>query len=248
MSHNFFEGNTYKYILTSIDAASRYRVARALKTKKSSEVAFVLEAIYKNGGVFKYSKAFQCDNGLELKKKLTKLLEKHNLDIRRATTKYKHTHTAFVIAFNRELAKLLFKLMDAQDPEKISTIWVKNLNKIVNKMNSTKSSVIGMKPKDAIKLDTVPRGKKYPEETVLPEDGLYRCLCQPGEQHGDQKRRATDLLWSNNTCPLDRIVQELGNCVLYYLQDGLDRAFVCEELMHISEDTQVPPDWMSEWK
>ena len=176
---------------------------------------------------------------------MTKLLEKHNFNIRRATTKYKHTHTAFVEAFNKELAKLLFKPMDAQelqDPEKVSTIWVKNLNKIVNKMNNTKSSMIGMKPKDAIKLDTVPLDKECPEETVLPKDELYRFLYQPGEQHGDQKRRATGLIWSRNTYRLDRIVKEPGNRVLHCLQDGPDRAFVREELMHISEGTQVPPD------
>ena len=62
-------------------------------------------------------------------------------------------------AFNKELAKLLFKPMDAQElqnPKTLSTIWVKNLNKAVNKMNNTVSSMIGMKPMDAIKLDTVP--------------------------------------------------------------------------------------------
>ena len=89
MPHNLFEGNTYKYILTGIDVASRYKVARPLRTKKSSKVAFVLEAIYKKGGVFKYPKTFQCDNGSEFKNEVTKLLEKHNVDIRRATTKYK---------------------------------------------------------------------------------------------------------------------------------------------------------------
>ena len=114
-------------------------------------------------------------------------------------------------------------------------------------MNNTKSSMIGMKPKDTIKLDTVPLGKRYPQETVLQEDGLYRTLYQPGEQHGDQKRRATDLTWSKNTYRLHRIVQEPGNCVLYYLQNGPDRAFVHKELMHVSNDTQVPPDWVSEW-
>ena len=74
-------------------------------------------------------------------------------------------------AFNKELT-LLFKPIDAQelqDPENISTIWVKNLNKIVNKMNNTVSSMIGMKPNDAIKLGTVPLDKTYPEETVLPK-------------------------------------------------------------------------------
>ena len=111
MLHNVFEGSTYKYVLTGIDIASRYKVARALKTKKSSEVAFVLEAIYKKGGVFKYPKVFQCDNGPEFKNKVTKLLEKHNAGIQRATTKYKHTHTAFVEAFNKGLEKLLFKPM-----------------------------------------------------------------------------------------------------------------------------------------
>ena len=47
------------------------------------------------------------------------------------------------------------------------------------------------------------------------------------------------------TYRLDRIVQEPRNCVLYYLQDGLDGAFVSEELMRIPEDTQVPPEWVS---
>ena len=182
---------------------------------------------------------------------MTKLLEKHNTDTRKATAKYKHTHTVFVEAFNKELAKLLCKPMDAQelqDPEKVSIIWVKNLNQIVNKMNNTKSLMIDMNPKDAIKLDAVPLDKTYPEQTVLPEDSLYRYLYQPGEQHRDQKRRATYFIWSKNTYRLDRIVQEPYNRVLYYLQDGPDRTFVREELMHIFEDTQVPPDWVSEWK
>ena len=76
-------------------------------------------------------------------------------------------------AFNNELAKLLFEPMDAQelqDPEKVSTIWVKNLNMIVNKMNNAVSSMIGMKSKDAIKLGTIPLDKTYPKETLLPED------------------------------------------------------------------------------
>ena len=174
----------------------RYKVTRPLRTKKSSEVAFVLEAIYKKGGAFKYPKTFQCYNGSEFKNEMTKLLEKHSVETRRATTKYKYTHTAFVEAFNKELAKLWLKPIDAQelqDLEKVSTIWVKNLNKVVNQMNNTVSLMISMRPKDVIKLDTIPLGKKNPEETILPEDGQYRYLYQPGEQHGDQERRTQTL-------------------------------------------------------
>ena len=46
-------------------------------------------------------------------------------------------------------------VQEIQDPEKVFAIWVKNLNSIVNKMNNTKSLIIGMKPKDAVKLDIV---------------------------------------------------------------------------------------------
>ena len=199
MPQNFFEGNTHKYLLSGVDVASRYRVTKPLTTKKSSKLAFVLEAIYRKGGLFKYPKVLQIDNGSEFKGEVTKLFEKHNVDIRRATTKYKHTHAASMGASNKELEKPLFKSMDAeefQNPKKGSKIWVKNLDPSVKRLNNTVSLMIGTKPKNAIKLDTVPLDKKYPEETVLPEDGLYRYFYQPGEQHGDQKRQATDLIWS----------------------------------------------------
>ena len=138
--------------------------------------------------------------------------------------------------------------MDAQElqyPEKVSTICVKNLNSIVKKMKNTKSLMTDIKPIDAIQLDTVQLDKTYPEESAPPKDGFYRYLYQPGEQHGDQNRQITDFIWSKNTYRLDQIVQEPGNRVLYYLQDGPDRTFVREKLMRIPEDTRVPPEWVS---
>ena len=38
---------------------------------------------------------FNVIMGLSLKNEVTKLLKKHTVEIRRATTKYKHTHTVF---------------------------------------------------------------------------------------------------------------------------------------------------------
>ena len=46
MPHNVFEGKTYKYILTGIGVASSDKFVRPLKTKKSTELAFVLESVY----------------------------------------------------------------------------------------------------------------------------------------------------------------------------------------------------------
>ena len=47
MPGNTIEGNKYNYIIMGLDVASRYKVARPLTTKKASNVAFVLEAVYK---------------------------------------------------------------------------------------------------------------------------------------------------------------------------------------------------------
>ena len=43
-------------------------------------------------------------------------------------------------------------------------------------MKNTRSSIIDLKSEDTIKPDTVQLDKTYPEENVLPEDGLYRYL------------------------------------------------------------------------
>ena len=167
-------------------------------------------------------------------------------------TKYKHTHTAFVEALNKILAERLFKVQDAQDlndPDVISSRWVKHLYGLVDELNDTTTEMIGMKPKDAIKLDQVPLVNRevYPEEDKLPEDGLYRYLLQPGEEHNDQRCRETDRVWSKKTYRLKEIIEDSGNHVMYYLSDEPERAIVSEELMLIPEDTELDPDYVQEW-
>ena len=180
--------------------------------------------IYKVGPLM-YPKIFQCDNGIRFKGEVTKMLEKHEVKIQRVTTKYVHTHTAFVEALNKILAERLFKVQDAQelnDPEKVSSRRVKHLYRLVDELNDMETEMIGMKPKDAIVLDQVPlvAREAYPPEEVLPEDGLYRCLLQPGEEHDDQQCRATDRIWSKGTYRLREIMENPGNRVIYYLLNG----------------------------
>ena len=112
--------NKYKYILAGIDAASRYKVARPLRTKQARDVAKMAADIYKVGPLM-YPGTFQCNNGSEFKGEVTKMLEKQEVKIRQVTMKYAHTHTAFVESLNKILAERLFKVQDAQelnDPEK----------------------------------------------------------------------------------------------------------------------------------
>ena len=136
----------YKYILAGIDSASRFKVARPLRTIQERDVAEMIADIYKVGPL-RYPKIFQCDNGSEFKGEVTKTLEKQEVKIQRVTTKYKHTNTAFVEALNKILAERLFKVRDAQelnDPEKVSSRWVKHLYGLVDELNDTETELIGI--------------------------------------------------------------------------------------------------------
>ena len=87
------------------------------------------------------------------------MLVQQEVKIRQVTVKYTHTHTAFVEALNKVLTERLFKVQDAQelnDPEKVSSRWVKHLYWLADELNNMETEMIGMKPKDAIKLKEVP--------------------------------------------------------------------------------------------
>lgn len=250
LPHDKVYQNTYKYTLNVIDVASRYKASRPLKTKKASEVAEMFKDIYKRGPL-KYPQELHVDNGGEFKADVLKLMKAKDVKVVSATTKYHHNFTAFVERFNKTLAERLFKAQDAQElqnPTKDSKIWVKYLYRVVTRLNSEKTRMMGMTPEKAAKLDTIELKIKPKEgEKVAAEDGLYRYLYKPGELEDDNRRRATDMIWSWNTFRLDRIVQNLEQRVLYYLADGPKRAFVREELMKVPEGTELPPDWVKEW-
>ena len=128
-----------------IGVASRYKVVKPLRMKQAKDVAEMVADIYKRSPLT-YAKIFQCDNGSEFKGQVTRLLEKHEVKIRRVTAKYQHTHTTFVEALNKILPEQLFKVQDTHklnDPEKVSSTWVDQLNNMATQMT-------GIKPKDAI--------------------------------------------------------------------------------------------------
>ena len=87
----------------------------------------------------------------------------------------------------------------------------------------------------------------YLPEDILPEGGLYRYLLQPREEHDDQCKGATDIIWCKKTYRFSKIVEDLRNRVMYYLSDGPERTFVSEELLLIPGDTKLPPDYVQKW-
>ena len=141
----YMPSDKYKYILSGIDAASRYKVARPLRTKQSKDVAEMIADIYRVGPLI-YPKTFQRDNGSEFEGEVTKLSEKQEVKIQRVMTKYKHTNTTFVKALNKVLTEQLLKVQDPHklnNSDKVSSTWIKYLYGLVDRLNDTKTQMTG---------------------------------------------------------------------------------------------------------
>ena len=242
-------GNTYKYLLVLVDVASGYTAIAPLRNKRASDTAFALKALYKHGPL-KYPEQLYSDAGTEFKGEFLKTLKEHDVKVKSKVTKYHHGFNGKVENRNKQISKMLFKNMDAPElfSGKESKIWVKYARDAVDKLNHRVNKTLKMSPVEAIKLDKItPKKLKYPKEKILPADGLYRYLLQPGEEHGDQRRRATDDIWSRKTFRLSDIEQIPQQRIIYHLSDGPDRAFVKEELMLIPESTELPPESVMKW-
>ena len=118
----------YKYALTVVDVASRYKAAESLTSKESDEVLKAFQRIYKRGPL-KWPQLLQVDPGREFMGAVTKVMENNKTAIRRGRTEI-HRDQALVERFNRTLAERLFGYqyaveMNMKNNDKISTEWVK---------------------------------------------------------------------------------------------------------------------------
>ena len=240
----------YKYALTVVDVASRYKEAEPLTSKESAEVAKAFTNIYKR--TLKWPKILQVDPGREFMGSVNNLMRSKNVNIRRGETGL-HRAQGIVERFNRTLAERLFGhqyaqeiLMEARNDKKRSTEWVARLSEVIKALNNETTRLIGMKPSEAIKKNKVNVKSSMPqrlEEIQLPYNIKVRYLYQPGELEGGDKRRATDPIWSLETYNIDSVVKTPGDPILYYLSEGAPkRGFVRQELMIVPFNTQLPPN------
>ena len=242
----------YKYALTVVDVASRYKEAEPLSSKNSDEVAKAFSNIYKRGPL-KWPKLLQVDPGREFMGDVNRVMSSHNVEIRRGE-KSLHRAQGIVERFNRTLAERLFGhqyaqeiLLEARGEKNIrSSEWVKRLPDVIKALNNEPTRLIGMKPSEAIKNKSVKVKSSAPtrdkNEQRLPPNVGVRYLYQPGElEGGGERRRATDPIWSLDIYRIERAVVKPNEPILYYLND-IKRGFVREELLVVPSDTKLPPD------
>ena len=238
----------YKYALTVVDVASRYKAAEALTSKDSDEVSRGFAKIYRRGPL-KWPQMLQVDPGREFMGAVTNAMSEHNVTIRRGRPNI-HRDQAIVERFNRTLAERLFGHQYAVEmnmPSGRSTAWVKRLPDVVSALNNEVTRLIGKKPAEAIREKAVASKPATPymrpvgfNERKLPPQAHVRYLYYPGELEGGG-RRATDPIWSLKVYNIQKVVTKPETPVVYYLFDGPKRGFVREELMVVPPGTVLPP-------
>ena len=247
LPHDKLRRKTYKYALTVVDIASRYKEAEPLTSKDSNKVAKAFQTIYRRGPLT-WSSMLQVDPGREFMGGVTKEMDKHKTYIRRGRTEI-HRDQAIVERFNRTLAERLFGHQYAVEMLHAgrSTVWVKRLPDVVDALNNEVTRLTGKKPASAIKEKNIVAKPSTPylrpvgvNEKKLPPLIHVRYLYQPGELEGGTKR-ATDPIWSLKVYQVVKNMTKPNEPVVYYLSDGPKRGFVREELLVVPPNTQLPP-------
>ena len=216
---------TYKYALTVVDIASRYKEAEPLTSKDSKEVAQAFDTIYKRH--LTYPKLLQVDPGREFMVAVSQFMKKHNVKIRRGRPEI-HRDQIIVERFNRTLAERLFGYQYAKEIENPHTRnreWVKRLPGVRKAINTETK-----KPP--------PIRTRTPAEQICPNASV-RYLYQPGEQEGGGRRRATDPIWSVDIHKISHHIILQGIRVYYLNEPAPQRGFVKEELLIVPVDTQT---------
>ena len=246
LPHDRIAKRMYKYALTVVDVASRFKEAEPLTSKGAAEVAEALSRIYRRSPL-KWPKLLQVDPGKEFMGAVSQLLAKHGVSVRRGRVDV-HRDQGIVERFNRTLAERLFGHQYAQEmlSEQRSSEWVARLPAVVAALNGEVTRLIDKRPSEAICRKAVSARPAAParrpvgfKEQKLPPGVGVRYLYQPGELECG-RRRATDPTWSLTVHRVERSVTKTGDPVVYYL-DGPSRGFVREELQVVPPNTQSPP-------
>jgi hypothetical protein len=205
----------FKYILSLIDCASRYKAATPLKSKDSFHVFNAFKNMIDTDPNLKIPDQIQFDLGSEFNQ------VSHFMKSNEKTVLKSQNHHAFVESMNRELAKLLFKEMTLKElkTKKTSKAWVDNLPDAINELNNRYTRMIKMTPNEAIKLKIVPQPEnEFDKETAslhFPIGSKVRYLLKPDEYLNvvnnkitKERKRATDPNYSLTVYRVIKLIKD----------------------------------------
>ena len=227
------QNKNYKYILTVIDFFSKYSWCYPLKTKKSEEIINSVNDIFKKSK--RKPSMIQSDEGTEFTNNQTQTFFKNN------NIKWYHTYNRDIKCsicerYNRTILNKIYKNFTLNN----NTIWINDLDKLVNEYNNSYHRSIKMKPIDA--------SKKSNENNV--RNNLYNFKYtnkKPKFSIGDRVRvsllkntfeKSYTSNWSQEIFIIDDI--KTSNVHYYFLKDlqgeKIDGSFYEQELLKTKQN------------
>ena len=215
----------YKYCMTVIDAASRYKYAIPIKNKQANTLVNAWKVLEKQPN-YKHPVNLVVDNGSEFKGAFKKYIESLGINLVQNST---GNHLAFVERFNGVLSVLIFRKQQIRElsDKKTNTEWVDELPGIIKDMNDRKTRMIKMAPIKAVKMEEVPQPKtehsKADSNKKLPVGTQVRYVLNSDEimftdsnKKSIEKRRLTDLTHSRGIYKVISYRKDCDRCLYYH--------------------------------
>ena len=136
------QNKNYKYILTVIDFFSKYSWCYPLKSKKSEEIINSFKDIFKKSK--RKPTMIQSDEGSEFTNNQTQTFFKNN-NIKWYHTFNRDIKCSICERYNRTILNKIYKNFTLNN----NTIWINDLDKLVNEYNNSYHRSIKIKPIDA---------------------------------------------------------------------------------------------------
>jgi transposase InsO family protein len=243
----------YRYILTLIDTATRYKAGEPIKDKNAKTLVKAIEKIYKDSTFLKYPKQINLDSGSEFKNSsVIKLFEEHGTQVNFGDTNY-HRSQSMAERFNRTLSERIFKLKHYEEMKHNINFneWSKYLQNIIAQINSETTRMIHMSPDEATEQDYVHQYPSIAQDTDINFNvgDKVRYRLESDESHiindsifengelvelsrKSEKRRVTDPSFSLSIHKVERILKKEGLPNLYYI-NGVKHGFTGNRLMKV---------------
>ena len=227
------QNKNYKYILTVIDFFSKYSWCYPLKTKKSEEIINSFKDIFKKSK--RKPKLIQSDEGSEFTNMQTQTFFKNN-NIKWYNTFNRDIKCSICERYVRTILNKIYKNFILNN----NTIWINNLDTIVNEYNNSYHRSTKMKP--------ILASKKSNENVI--RNNLYNFKYinkKPKFSIGDEVRvsllkntfeKSYTSNWSEETFIIDDI--KTSNVHYYFLNDlngeKMDGSFYEQELLKTKQN------------
>jgi regulator of sigma D len=204
------ENKNYKYLLTVINAFSKYAYAIPIKNKSGQEVTNAMAKIL--SGLTSSPKNLHTDDGREFFNKTFKaLMQKYGIN---HYSTYSGLKSSIVERFNRTIKNKMWKQFSLQGSHK----WIDILEKLVNQYNNTTHSTIKMKPSEVNEKNEKTLLKTVYNHMKIFSDGKFKI--------GDyvrisKNRQIFDKSYTPNwTTEIFKVIKiQITNPVTYLLED-----------------------------